>query len=183
MTGRRPKLEGSYKNSIEPGYLKVEKDGKVTYREGGRETLENVKIEYGHFKPAEDVVREASGIENYNMKLMLLNEKNGKVDVQWFGIVSDDGERWYSLDDYGTGVDISSKITEEEAAELGWCWVKSQPPLTVFPLFRRGPGRPHISPPRSLHCPATCPGETHLVNWRPGSGQVYNCSTAGQRER
>lgn len=128
----------------------MEEDGKVTYREGGRETLENLKIEYAHFKPAEDVVREASGIENYNFKLMLLNEKNGKVDYTWFGIVSDDGERWYTLDDYGTGVDISPKITEEEAAELGWCWVKSQPLRIGFLLFRRGPGRPHISPPKCI---------------------------------
>ena len=75
-------------------------------------------------------MREASGIDNYNMKLMLLNEKNSKVDVTWLGIVSDDGERLYFLDDYGTGVDISSKITEEEAAEIGWCLVKSQPQRT-----------------------------------------------------
>ena len=182
MTGRRAELQGSYKNSGKPGYLKVEEDGKVTWREGGRETVENIKIEYGDFKPAEGVLREASGMENYNFKLKILS-KNGKVDWTIFGIVSDDGERLYFLDRNGTGVDIFPRITQEESAELGWCWVKSQPQLTVVSLFRRGPGRPHISPSRSLHHPATCPGETTLVNWSSGSGQVYNCSTAGQRER
>ena len=136
MTGRRPKLQGSYKNSEEPGYLKVEEDDKVTWREGGRETAENIKIEYGHFKPAEGVLREASGIENYNFKLLVLNEKNGKVEDTIFGIVSDDGETLYFLDDNGTGVLINPKITEEKAAELGWCWVKSQSQLRGFPLFR-----------------------------------------------
>ena len=131
MAGKRPKLQGSYKNSEEPGYLKVEEDGKVTYREGGRETLENVRIEYGKFKQAEDVLREASGIENYNLKLMTFDEKNGKEEWSQLGIVADDGERLYWLDDYGAGVDICPKITEEKAAEIGWCWVKSQPQLTV----------------------------------------------------
>ena len=110
MTDRRAELQGSYKKSGRPGYLKVEEAGKVTWREGGRETVENIKIEYGHFKPAEDVVREASGIENYNFQLV-----NGNK----FGIVSDDGEKLYFLDNIGTGVDIFSKITEDQAAELG----------------------------------------------------------------
>ena len=183
MSGRRAELQGFYNNSKRPGYLKVEEDGKVTWREGGRETVENIKIEFGDFKPAEEVLREASGIENYNFKLMILNEKNGKVEWTIYGIVSADGERLYFLDNSGTGVDIFPRISEEEAAELGWCLVQSQPHLTRFPMFRRGPGRPDISPTRSLHHPATCPGETHLVNWSSGSGQVYNCSTACQRQR
>ena len=74
MSGRRPKLQGSCKNSKKPGYLKVEETGKVSWREGGRETLENVKIEFGDFKSAEEVLREASGRENYNFKLVILNE-------------------------------------------------------------------------------------------------------------
>ena len=120
MIGRRIELQGSYKNSVKPGYLKVEEDGKVTWREGGRETVENIKIEYGDFKPAEDVLKEASGREIYNFKLIIIDKKTGKVDWTHFGIVSDDGEKVYFLDRNGTGVDIFPRITEEEAAELGW---------------------------------------------------------------
>ena len=55
---------------------------------------------------------------------MVLNEKNGKVEWTFFGIVSGDGENIFFLDDAGTGVDIYPRITEEEAADLGWCsWV------------------------------------------------------------
>ena len=130
MSGRRAELQGSYKKSGRPGYLKVEEAGKVTWREGGRETVENIKIEYGDFKPAEDVVREASGRENYNLKLMTINKKNGKVDWTIFGIVSDGGEKLYFLDRNKTDVLLYPRITEEEAAKLGWCWVNSQPKLT-----------------------------------------------------
>ena len=183
MSGRRAELQGSYKNSKKPGYLKVEEADKVSWREGGREAFERMKIEYGDFKPAEEVLREASGIENYNLKLLILNEKKSKVEWTIFGMVSDDGEKLYFLDNDATGVDIFPRITEEKAAELGRCRVKSQSEFRGFPLFRCGPGRPNISSPGSLHCPASCPGETPLVNWSSGSGQVYNGSTAGQGER
>ena len=141
--------------------------------------------------PAEKVLREASGIENYNFKLMTLNEKDGKVIHCEFGIVNSDGEKVYCLDDMGTGVEVLTKITEDQAAELGgWMGgiyylglVHSETQLTVFPLFRRGPWRPHISPPGSLHHPARGSGQTALDNWGPGYGEVYNCSTVGQRER
>ena len=119
MTGARAKLQGSYKYHMEPDYLKVEESGKASWREGGRKNVENIKLEYGNFMPAEKVVREASGIENYNLKLMILDEKDGKVEWSEFGIVSDDGEKVYHLDDMGTGVEIFEKITEDQAAELG----------------------------------------------------------------
>ena len=107
-------LRGFYKNSRKPGYLKVEEDGEVTWREGGRENQED-KLEFGDFKPAEKVVREASGIENYNFQL---------VNRNIFGIVSSDGEKVYHLDDMGTGVEIFEKITEDQAAELGgWYFI------------------------------------------------------------
>ena len=147
MTGARPELQGSYQNSIKPGYLKVEEDSKASWREPGRENSENIKLDYGDFKPAEKEMREASGIENYNFKLGILDEK-GKVVWSEFGIVSDDGEKLYFLDNTGTGVDIFSKITEDQAAELGGCSVQPESQLTGFPLFRCGPWRPHISPPQ-----------------------------------
>ena len=168
MTGARPELQGSYQNSIKPGYLKVEEDSKASWREPGRENSENIKLDYGDFKPAEKEMREASGIENYNFQF-------GDI----FGIVSDDGENLYFLDNTGTGVDIFSKITEDQAAELGGCSVQPESQLTGFPLFRCGPWRPHISPPRSLHHSARGSGQTALGNWGPRYGQVHSCSTVG----
>ena len=155
MIGRRIELQGSYKNSVKPGYLKVEEDGKVTWRESGRKTLEKIKLEYGDFKPAEDVLKETSGRENYNLKLLILNEKNGKVEMTIFGIVSDDGEKLYFLDGKETGVDIFPRITEEEAAALGWCWLKSQSQLTSISLVqtrtRETPSQPPQVPTPSSH--------------------------------
>ena len=119
MSASRAELQGCYKNSKRPGYLKVDEDGAVSWREGGRETLKNIKLEYGEFQPAEKVLSEASGIENYNVKLMILDEKSGKVVWTIFGIVSGDGEKLYDLDDKGTGVDLSQRISEEEATKLG----------------------------------------------------------------
>ena len=119
MTGARAKLQGSYKKNMELDYLKVEEDGKATWREGGRENVENIKLEYGDFKPAEKVLREASGIENYNFQFKFVNKKDGKVEWSIFGIVSGDGEKLCFLNDKGTGVDIFAKITEDHAAELG----------------------------------------------------------------
>ena len=121
MTGSRPELQGSYKYNFKPGYLKVEQDGKVIRREEGMETFENIKLEYGDFKPAEDVVREASGRENYNFNLIVNDGDENSESI--FGIVSDDGESLYFLDKNGTGVDVFPRITEEKAAELGWFWV------------------------------------------------------------
>ena len=119
MTGARAELQGSYKNNRRPGYLKVEEDGKATWREGGRENVENIKLEYGDFKPAEKVLVDASGIENYNFEFKFVNKKDGKVEWSIFGIVSGDGEKLCFLNDKGTGVDIFAQITEDQAAELG----------------------------------------------------------------
>ena len=41
--------------------------------------------------------------------------------------MSGDGEKLFYLDNIGTGVEIFQRITDEEAAELGWC---SEPELT-----------------------------------------------------
>ena len=60
MTGARAKLQGSYKKNMELDYLKVEENGKATRREGGRKNVENIKLEYGDFMPAEKLVSEAS---------------------------------------------------------------------------------------------------------------------------
>ena len=112
MSGKGAKLQGSYKSSKKPGYLKVEEDGAASWREGGREP-EDFKVEYGEFKLAERVVREASGVENYNFKLIR------NFGLESFGVVSDGGEKLYLLDNDASGMDILSRITEEEASALG----------------------------------------------------------------
>ena len=112
MSGRRAELQGSYKSGKKPGYLKVEEDGTASWREGGRKP-EDFKLEYGEFKPAEAVVREAAGVEKYNFKL------KWNVGVVNFGVVSDDGEKLYYLHNDALDMDILSRITEEQAAELG----------------------------------------------------------------
>ena len=129
MCASRAQLQGSYKNSKRPGYLKVDENGRASWREGGRKPSENSdfisensQLEYGEFKPAEEVLRETSGLENYNFKLKL--EEDGEVTWSKLGIVSGDGEKLYYLDNIGTGVEIFLRITEEEAAQLGWCSVE-----------------------------------------------------------
>ena len=125
MSGRIAQLQGSYKNSKRPGYLRVDENGRARWREGGRKPSENSdfisdnsQLEYGDFKSAEKVLRETSGVENYNFKLELVED--GNVSWSKFGIVSGDGERLYYLDNNGTGVEIFQRITEEEATDLGW---------------------------------------------------------------
>ena len=132
MSGRRAELQGSYKNSKRPGYLKVDEKGRASWREGGRKPSENCdfisensQLEYGEFKPAEKVLRETSGLENYNFRPKL--EEDGRVTWSKFGIMSGDGEKLFYLDNIGTGVEIFQRITDEEATELGWC---SEPELS-----------------------------------------------------
>ena len=112
MSGRRAELQGSYKSGKKPGYLKVEEDGAASWREGGRKP-EDFKLEYGEFKQAERVVREASGVEKYNFKLIR------NFGLERFGVVSDGGEKLYLLDNDAMDLDILSRITAEEASELG----------------------------------------------------------------
>ena len=113
MSGRRFELRGCYKSNKGPSYLKVEEDGAASWREGGRKPEADFKMEYGEFKTAEAVVREASGVEKYNFKLIW------NVGVVSFGVVSDGGEKLYYLHNDALDMDILSRITEEEAAELG----------------------------------------------------------------
>ena len=63
-------LRGHYKDIRRPAYLKVEADH-VSWHEGGRETFEKLKIEHGVFKPAGELMREVTGIQNYNFKLTI----------------------------------------------------------------------------------------------------------------
>ena len=112
MSARRIELRGCYKSNKRPSYLKVEEGGAASWREGGRKP-EDFKVEYGEFKQAEKVVREASGVENYNVKLIR------KEGLESFGVVSDGGEKLYLLDNDAMDVDILSRITAEEASELG----------------------------------------------------------------
>ena len=93
-------------------------DSKVSWHEGGRETFEKLKIEEGDFHQAVILMREATGIQNYNIKLTIINEE--EEDHIIFGIVSVDGESLYFLNDTdNTSVNNHKRITEEEARALG----------------------------------------------------------------
>ena len=64
------RLHGHYKDMKKPAFLRVEA-GRVSWHEGGRDTEDKLKIEHGLFKPAEEVMREVTGIKNYNLKLIM----------------------------------------------------------------------------------------------------------------
>ena len=64
------RLHGHYKDMKKPAFLRVEAD-KVSWHEGGRDTYHKLKIEEGVFKPAGEVMREVTGIDNYNFKMTI----------------------------------------------------------------------------------------------------------------
>ena len=109
------RLSGYYRDTKLPAYLKVEED-RVSWHEGGRKTLDRINIEYGDFQLAESIVREVTGIQNYNCKLTYFEPY---YDVK-MGIVSSDGEILHFLNILdNNSVDNFTRITEEEARELG----------------------------------------------------------------
>ena len=63
-------LAGCYRDIARPAYLQVEADH-VSWHEGGRDTYHKLKIEEGVFKPAGEVMREVTGIDNYNFKMTI----------------------------------------------------------------------------------------------------------------
>ena len=71
------RLSGYYKELRLPAFYKVE-DDRVSWREGGRETEDKGKIEYGVFEPVEEIMREVTGIQNYNFKMIEI----GKVQEE-----------------------------------------------------------------------------------------------------
>ena len=76
MSGEGGRLRGCYRDVRKPAYLRVEDDG-VSWHEGGRKTKENLRVEHGIFKPAEEIMREVTGIQNYNFKLTVVREGSG----------------------------------------------------------------------------------------------------------
>ena len=78
-------------------YLKIVGDGeKVTYHETGRDVFDNIKIEQGDFDTANEKIRELSGKQNYNLKMLIFFDKD--VPFIKCGVMSDDRERMYLAD-------------------------------------------------------------------------------------
>ena len=71
------RLNGYYKEVRLPAFYKVEGD-RVSWHEGGRETEDKGKIEYGVFEPVEEIMMEVTGIQNYNFKMIEI----GKVQEE-----------------------------------------------------------------------------------------------------
>ena len=95
-------------------YLKVCGPTEVSWQEGGRENRDKLQIDYGDFGPAEERLREMSGLENYNLRLTTLIED--WEDEHNYGIVSSDGETLHLF--YATPMTYV-RISEAEARKLG----------------------------------------------------------------
>ena len=76
MSGEGDRLRGYYRDIKMPAYFRVEEDG-VSWHEGGRETKTNLRIEHGVFQPAGEIMREVTGIQNYNFKLTINRKGSG----------------------------------------------------------------------------------------------------------
>ena len=116
MSGDSGRLAGCYRwrDDQRSLYLKVSGPGQVSWQEGGRENAEKLQIEYGDFGPAEERLRESSGVENYNMRLTTVIED--WEDEHNYGIVSSDGETLHLF--YATPMTYV-RISEAEARKLG----------------------------------------------------------------
>ena len=95
-------------------YLKVGGPTEVSWHEGGRENTEKLQIDYGDFGPAEETLRERSGLGNYNMRLTTVIED--WEDEHNHGIVSEDGATLHLF--YAAPMTYV-RITEAEARKLG----------------------------------------------------------------
>ena len=73
-------LRGHYRELGRPAFFKVEGDS-VTYHEGGREKEYELRFERGVFRPAPPAMREVTGIQNYNFKIIRVGK------VQYFLLV------------------------------------------------------------------------------------------------
>ena len=112
-----PNIGGAFrlKGDRRAAFLRLE-SRKASWHEGGRETFDKMELSLGQFQPAEKMLAELTGVENYNLKLTMVEEEE-KHDV--FGIINSEGSSLYFMRDSGTEVDHYQRITEEEALELG----------------------------------------------------------------
>ena len=89
----------------------------ASWHEGGRETIENLELEYGEFGETVEILRKASGRDQCNIRLTQTIEEEWKD--QRLGVVSDGGETLYLTNSLDTVLESYVRITEEEARELG----------------------------------------------------------------
>ena len=73
-------LRGQYRDPRRPRYLQVE-GGRGAWHEGGRENGDQLRIEQGVFRPAPGAMRDVTGIQNYNFKIIRVGK------VQYFLLV------------------------------------------------------------------------------------------------
>ena len=118
-TGPKP-LDGYYKSLLKKcSYIKITGDT-VSSHEVGQEVFEGMKVELGEFGQADENIRELSGKQNYNIKLVMFWDKNDpEKRLERIGVISDDREKMYFVNqaDKST-VDVRERITEEEASEI-----------------------------------------------------------------
>ena len=118
-TGPKP-LDGYYKSLLKKcSYIKITGDT-VSSHEVGQEVFEGMKVELGEFGQADENIRELSGKQNYNIKLVIFWDKNDpEKRLERIGVIRDDREKMYFVNqaDKST-VDVRERITEEEVSEI-----------------------------------------------------------------
>ena len=115
-----PPPDGFYRTRRKKwAYMKIA-DGKMSYHETGKEVFDGVEVKLGEFDTAEQSIKDLTGKEKYNLKLIIYYDKkhpDRKIDK--FGVISDDRERLFFVNNANKAeVDVSERITEEEAAEI-----------------------------------------------------------------
>lgn len=95
--------------------------GQIAWRETGRPEVEaRLEVKYGELRPAEKVLADLTGTENYNFKWRIFtSQEEGETAHEMFGVVCDGGENIYFMNNVGDGVDNLHRITEDEVRELG----------------------------------------------------------------
>ena len=89
-------MSGYYQPTTgKPAYLRI-LGKRITWHEAGREVYDKLIYEVGEFGEADFRLVEASGREEYNLRLTHLSEEEEEEEdsKQERGIISEDGERW-----------------------------------------------------------------------------------------
>ena len=125
MTSPAGKIVGYYKEKGDrrARVIRVTED-KFLITEGGRKKKEEYRMEvkYGQLKPAEKVLSDHTGVQNYNFKITIFfpDEKSKKIHEKIiFGILMDEGDNVFIIKDSGDGVDHLQRISEEDAKDIG----------------------------------------------------------------
>ena len=89
----------------------------ASWHEGGRETIENLELEYGEFGETVEILRKASGKDKCNVRLTQTIEEDWKD--QRVGVVSEDGGTLYLTNSLDSVLESYVRISEDQARELG----------------------------------------------------------------